>query len=246
MELCFAYHQGSQSSGKGRFPASIMLTHNVELLRLCTSPEARDGAKIWNGTRKIQEAPSPSRAVWWRPLTLLAMWAQPGHWLQFLFEKSGGQPGRFGPGRLGCSLQNRSINHAALAWNRGPCSNQHSSWECLIQRSTWVSCSPRDHSPKFLPPFVEPSVHPRSVCKVPTLWETLRRVLTFSCFTLVQPFATLWNIASQAPLSMEFPRQEYWSGLPFPPPGVLSDWGIQPASPASQADSLPLSHQGSP
>lgn len=46
VELCFAYHQGSQSSGKGRFPASILLTHNVELLRPCTSPEARDGAKI--------------------------------------------------------------------------------------------------------------------------------------------------------------------------------------------------------
>ena len=52
-------------------------------------------------------------------------------------------------------------------------------------------------------------------------------------------------MAHQAPLSMGFPRQEYWSGLPFPSPGDLPDSGIKPASPAWQADSLPLSHQGS-
>ena len=49
--------------------------------------------------------------------------------------------------------------------------------------------------------------------------------------------------AQQAPLSMEFSRQEYWSGLPFPSPGDLPDPGIEPTSPALQADSLPLSHQ---
>ena len=42
------------------------------------------------------------------------------------------------------------------------------------------------------------------------------------------PFATLWTIALQAPLSMGFPRQEYWSGLPFPSPGDLPDPGIKP------------------
>ena len=45
---------------------------------------------------------------------------------------------------------------------------------------------------------------------------------------------------------MGFPRQEYWAGLPFPPPEDLPDPGIKPASPAWQAYSLPLSHQGSP
>ena len=45
-------------------------------------------------------------------------------------------------------------------------------------------------------------------------------------------FATPWDVACQAPLSMGFPRQEYWSGLPFPPPGDLLDPGIQPASPS--------------
>ena len=57
-----------------------------------------------------------------------------------------------------------------------------------------------------------------------------------SCLTL---FATLWTIAHQAPLYVEFFRQEYWSGLLCPPPGDLSNAGIEPVSPALQAGSLP-------
>ena len=53
--------------------------------------------------------------------------------------------------------------------------------------------------------------------------------------SLVQLFATPWTVAQQAPPSMEFSRQEYWSGLPFPSPGVLPDLGIEPGSPASPA-----------
>ena len=48
----------------------------------------------------------------------------------------------------------------------------------------------------------------------------------------VRPFASLQTVAHQSPLSMEFSRQEYWSGLPFPPPGDLPDPGIEPASSA--------------
>ena len=55
----------------------------------------------------------------------------------------------------------------------------------------------------------------------------------------VRLFATAWTVAHQAPLSMEFSRQEYWSGLPFPSPGDLLDPGIEPGSLALQADSLP-------
>ena len=55
---------------------------------------------------------------------------------------------------------------------------------------------------------------------------------------------TPWAVAHQAPLSMEFPKQEYWSVLPFPPPGDLPGPGIKPTPPAWQADSLPLSHLG--
>ena len=47
---------------------------------------------------------------------------------------------------------------------------------------------------------------------------------------------TPWTIACQVPLSMGFPRQEYWSGLSFPPPGDLPDLEIEPRSPALQAD----------
>ena len=51
----------------------------------------------------------------------------------------------------------------------------------------------------------------------------------------VQLFATQWTVAHQAPLSMEFSRQEYWSGLPFPTPGDLPEPGIKTASLASPA-----------
>jgi len=50
---------------------------------------------------------------------------------------------------------------------------------------------------------------------------------------------TPWTVARQAPLSKEFPRQEYWSGLPFPSRGDLPDPGIKPRSPALLANSLP-------
>ena len=56
--------------------------------------------------------------------------------------------------------------------------------------------------------------------------------------------ATQWTIASQVPLSMGFSRQEYWSRLPFPPPGDLSDPGIEPGSPALEVDSLLTELQG--
>ena len=49
----------------------------------------------------------------------------------------------------------------------------------------------------------------------------------------VQIFLTLWTVASQAPLSMEFSRQEYGSGLPFSPPRDLPDSGIKPTSPTT-------------
>ena len=51
----------------------------------------------------------------------------------------------------------------------------------------------------------------------------------------VRLFAIPWTVARRAPLSMGFPRQEYWSGLPFPSPGDLPDPGIEPASPVSPA-----------
>ena len=67
-------------------------------------------------------------------------------------------------------------------------------------------------------------------------------VKLLSCVRL---FATPWTVTHQAPPSMEFSRQEYWSALPFPSPGDLPDPGIEPGSPALQADALPSEPQGS-
>ena len=63
--------------------------------------------------------------------------------------------------------------------------------------------------------------------------------------SVVSDSATLWTIACQAPLSMGFSRQEYWSGLPFPPPGDLSDPGIEPMFPELQ-DSFTTEPPGKP
>ena len=67
-----------------------------------------------------------------------------------------------------------------------------------------------------------------------------------SCFTPVRLFATVWTIVQQDPLSIEFSRQEYWSGLPFPFPGDLPNPGINSGSPALQADSLQSEPPGKP
>ena len=65
-------------------------------------------------------------------------------------------------------------------------------------------------------------------------------------FSHVRLFATPWTVADQAPQSVEFSRKEYWSGLPFPSPGDLPNPGIEPGSPALQADALPSEPPGKP
>ena len=74
------------------------------------------------------------------------------------------------------------------------------------------------------------------------LWH-LSEVKSLSC---VQLFATPWTVAHQAPPSMGFSRQEYWSGLPFPSPGDLPDPGIELKSPSLQADALTSEPPGKP
>ena len=68
------------------------------------------------------------------------------------------------------------------------------------------------------------SVYKSSFCVCVCVWCTLSLVWLF--------FATQWTVAHQAPPSMEFSRQEYWSGLPFPPAGGFPDPGIESESPA--------------
>ena len=64
--------------------------------------------------------------------------------------------------------------------------------------------------------------------------------------THAQLFVTPWTITLQVPLSMGFPGQEYWSGLPSPSPGDLPDRGFEPRFPALQTDSLPTDLQEKP
>ena len=77
-------------------------------------------------------------------------------------------------------------------------------------------------------------------------WSLATPVVVKSCPTF---FATPWTLDWQAPLSMGFPRQEYWSGLSFPSPGHLPNPGMEPASPALAGGFffffLPVSHQES-
>ena len=75
-------------------------------------------------------------------------------------------------------------------------------------------------------------------------WSTFLLLVVIVSFSRVRLSATPWTVAHQAPLSMGFSRQEYWSGLPFPSPGDLPDPGIEPRSSTLQADALPSEPPG--
>ena len=79
-----------------------------------------------------------------------------------------------------------------------------------------------------------PGQAPKQVCffiQVQALAELLHGTACQAALSRIRLFATLWTVARQAPLSMGFPRQEYWRGLPCPSPGDLPDSGIEPVSP---------------
>ena len=79
--------------------------------------------------------------------------------------------------------------------------------------------------------------------------STLGMVPACQVASVVSDSATLWSVALQAPLSVGFSRQDYWSGFPCSPSGDLPDLGIKPESlmsPTLQADSLPLGPSGKP
>ena len=71
-------------------------------------------------------------------------------------------------------------------------------------------------------------------------------LLKVKSLSRLRPFATPWTVAYQAPLSMGFSRQGYWSGLPFPSLGDLPNSGIEPGSPTLQTDALPSEPPGKP
>ena len=82
--------------------------------------------------------------------------------------------------------------------------------------------------------------------KLPTSVGSLKKQDQVKSLSRVQLFATAWTVAYHAPPSMGFSRQEYWSGLPFPSPEDVPDPGIEPGSPALQADALLSEPPGKP
>ena len=105
-----------------------------------------------------------------------------------------------------------------MIWNIYPYIKPRDTWvsgynEWKFDRERQSACC-RDRSLLYLAPYNWVHVH---------AWV----------LTLLRLFATPWTVACQAPLSMEFARQKYWRGLPFPTPGDLPNPGIKPASPAS-------------
>ena len=88
-------------------------------------------------------------------------------------------------------------------------------------------------------PFLLFLSHAELLCPLFSVSGSVCPILCGSMGCSFPGFVTPGTVARQAPLSMGFPRQEYWSWLPFPSPGDLSDPGIEPRSPALQAVSLP-------
>ena len=105
-------------------------------------------------------------------------------------------------------------------------------------------CSLTCGYPVALLPFL------RSKCLSLWWYHTVLTTLCIQSQSHVKLFVPPWTIACQTPLSKGFPQQEYWSGLPFPPPGDTPYPGIEPMSPTSllhwQANSLLLSHRREP
>ena len=105
---------------------------------------------------------------------------------------------------------------------------------------------PSPVSPALQVNFI-PAIKEARGCQVNmTLLLTLR-MCSVQLLSRVRLFATLWTVARQASLSVECCREEYWSGLPSPPPGDIPDPGIEPTSPVSpalQVNSLPIEPSG--
>ena len=116
--------------------------------------------------------------------------------------------------------------------------------------SCWVSLAA--HMVKNLPYYchlLSSNYHCLQSCPT-THWYILFSMCPVKLLSRVRLFATPWTVAYQAPQSIEFSMQEYWSGLPFPSPGDLPNPGIEPRSPPGlphcRQTLYHLSHQGSP
>ena len=119
---------------------------------------------------------------------------------------------------------------------------------CVSFRSTqrWIIYS-HTHTHSFLD-LIE--VITESWVEFPVSYSPSWLIISFrykvKSLSRIPLFSTPWTVAYQAPLSMGFPRQGYWSGLPFPSPGDLPNPGIESGSPELQADALPSEPPGKP
>ena len=122
------------------------------------------------------------------------------------------------------------------------CSLSGSSIRGILQARVleWVAIS---FSRRSSHPGIEPGSPALQADALPSEPPGKLRVKSLS---RVRLFATPWTVAYQAPPSMGFSRQEYCNGLPFSSPGDLPNSGIEPGSPALQADSLPSEPSGKP
>ena len=141
-----------------------------------------------------------------------------------------------------------AINSSILAW-KVPWTEEPNGPQSMGSKRTghdWVAENPcRAHACHACQPMqcLAHRKHFMRICSSPLLLNL------WVCAQRVQLFAMLWTVTHQATLSMGFFRQEYWSGLPFLPPGDLPNPGIKPPPSGSQhcrQSLLPLSHQGNP
>ena len=109
---------------------------------------------------------------------------------------------------------------------------------CFLEKYSWPCVKfPHSDSNVLEQTFQRHGINSSQDDQACSLWtvEDIQVLVIQWCPILCDP----WTVAHQVPLSMGFSRKEYWSGLPFPPPEDLLDLGIEPRSPALQADSLP-------
>ena len=103
----------------------------------------------------------------------------------------------------------------------------------------WVYIQWSCYQDRLIKAIPSPQIDQRAKERCPLAPKSSAQILItcvlLSCFSRVQLFMTLWTVALQAPLSMGFSRQEYWNGLPCPPPGDLPNAGIKPTSLISPA-----------
>ena len=135
-------------------------------------------------------------------------------------RRSGMRVGGWADGAQGCGLRSFSAPKVRLCSGLQQQPPEAARWCCLGIRLVTASQMAKRSLPACL--FFDSKSSQHWSLSPQRKWGKL------SC---VQLFATPWTVARQAPMSLEFPRQEYWSGFPFPAPGDLSNPGIEPVSP---------------